>query len=580
MLHVKNHKQKELFDPWRFLGPKRRKRLDQSWPGFFRSEILDELPVTAIAPYFDKGFGRPTKEMHTMLGTLLLQQMLNLTDEETVDQLAFSIQWHYALNISEETDSSKYICPKTLWNIRNIATENNIDTEMFRGITDKLAKIFNVNTENQRLDSVHLKSNMRRLGRISIISTTIHTFLNNLKRQHREAFDSIDTDLVEQYTSPKALACFSMVKPSDSDKTLQSVSQDLYELVHRFKRNKAVLKMRSYGLLSRVLDEQCAIRLSENDQQVRVVPKNPKEVPSHSLQNPSDPEASFCSHKGQGYKAQVMETYTTTEDKDAKAKELNLITHIQVETACQGDAHALKPAIESTQDRGLGPREVQADTLYGGDENWVEAKSKGVDLVSPVKTPPKSTSVKFSFFSFSEEGHITSCPQGEKPLVSIKRKTRYTQRFSLDTCTACPRKEECPGNALQTYYVIRYDDRTFRLSRRMAFEQTGQFREKYRWRAGVEATMSEFNKRTGVKKLRVRGFKAVRFAVVLKAIGVNLFRATAVRMAESMPKSILTRLVFSIFNPFAIFKERFVNKDPCILQYCINNFTYYKYATY
>jgi hypothetical protein len=37
----------------------------------------------------------------------------------------------------------------------------------------------------------------------------------------------------------------------------------------------------------------------------------------------------------------------------------------------------------------------------------------------------------------------------------------------------------------------------------------------------VEATMSAYNRRTGVKQLRVRGLKAVTFAAVLKALGLT-----------------------------------------------------------
>ena len=43
--------------------------------------------------------------------------------------------------------------------------------------------------------------------------------------------------------------------------------------------------------------------------------------------------------------------------------------------------------------------------------------------------------------------------------------------------------------------------------------------------------MSEYDKKTGVKRLRVRGLPAVRHCAVLKAVGINLFRATAVRNA-------------------------------------------------
>ena len=39
--------------------------------------------------------------------------------------------------------------------------------------------------------------------------------------------------------------------------------------------------------------------------------------------------------------------------------------------------------------------------------------------------------------------------------------------------------------------------------------------------------MSQFDRRTGVKQLRVRGFKNVAFCATLKAAGINLIRATA-----------------------------------------------------
>ncbi|MBN1833634.1 MAG: hypothetical protein JW896_16140 [Deltaproteobacteria bacterium] len=89
MLHIKDPRQKDLFDPWRFLSPKRRELLDQSWAGLFREELFCELPVGEVASFFDDDFGRPTKELHTVLVALLLQQSLDLTDEETANQLAF-----------------------------------------------------------------------------------------------------------------------------------------------------------------------------------------------------------------------------------------------------------------------------------------------------------------------------------------------------------------------------------------------------------------------------------------------------------------------------------------------------------
>ncbi len=274
MYKIKNKNQLKLFDPWEHLGPKRRKILDQSWAGLFQKEILTSLPVNKLAPYFNKFFGRPTKELHNVIGALVLQQAFNLTDLETVDQFAFNTQWHYALDITDESDETKYMCPKTLWNMRNIVTENRLEGIIFENVTSKLAEAFKVNTSNQRLDSIHIKSNMRRLGRICLFTETIHKFLVNLKRSNKEQFDSIDQILVEKYLTKKALGCFSKVKPSDSRKTLDEVSKDLFALVQLFKGNEEVKNMYSYKQLERVLNEQCNLTGSD-DKPLEV--KAPKE---------------------------------------------------------------------------------------------------------------------------------------------------------------------------------------------------------------------------------------------------------------------------------------------------------------
>jgi len=78
-----------------------------------------------------------------------------------------------------------------------------------------------------------------------------------------------------------------------------------------------------------------------------------------------------------------------------------------------------------------------------------------------------------------------------------------------------------------------------RIAKRRAHEQSEEFKDRYRWRSGVEAAMSEYDRRTGVKKLRVRGLKAVKYCATLKALGVNIFRVSAVRMRSLMPEECL-----------------------------------------
>ena len=97
-----------------------------------------------------------------------------------------AIKFIFALDIPPESDAAKYMCPKTLWSMRQKVTDQESDTVLFQQATHKLARVFAVDTTTQRLDSVYLRSNMRRLGRLGILTGCINRLLVNLKHRHRK----------------------------------------------------------------------------------------------------------------------------------------------------------------------------------------------------------------------------------------------------------------------------------------------------------------------------------------------------------------------------------------------------------
>jgi hypothetical protein len=555
MIFAKDHKTRYIFDPWSFLGPKRKRLLKESWAGLFREHVLFQLPVNKIAPYFCSNFGRPSKEIYSAIGVLILQQMHDYSDIETVHQLAFNEQWHYALGIdNDESDAAKYMCPKTLWNFRDKVAENELEADIFDSVVDELTKAFSVGTDKQRVDSVHIKPNMRRLSRIGIFSRTIHSFLVNLKRQHKELFQTLSKELVERYFKKKALACFSQVKPSTSKKTLTSVSHDLLELVQAFKDKDDVGSMHTYKLLQRVLKEQCSI--TESEDAVEVIVKPPKEVPTDSLQNPSDPDAGYSGHKGQGYQVQLMETYSREDTPSNKPKELNLITYVKVEPANESDTKALIPALSSTTKRGLAPKEVLADSSYGSDENTEAANAMGVKVISPTMGKKPEGSLTLADFGFSETGEIAHCPIGQTPLQTKHKEDKHTIVFNSEHCLSCHKSAECLAKQGIKACYLHYTDKHLRLAMRRQTEQQPEFKDQYRYRAGIEATMSYYDRTTGVKRLRVRGLKAVRYYATLKAVGVNILRATAVKTAKTCFKATSESKYSAFDRIITVFKEQ------------------------
>lgn len=341
--------------------------------------------------------------------------------------------------------------------------------------------------------------------------------------------ETVSRPIIERYLSESAMGCFARVKPSESRKTLTDVSRDLFNLYAQFKDHSDVTGMYSFKDLTRVLHEQCNLT-DDADNPVEIKP--PQEIASDSLQNPSDPDATYSGHKGQGYQVQVMETYST-ENADNAKDSLRLITHVQVEPAHQSDANALIPAIESTEAAGIKPREILADSLYGSDDNCREAEKHDVEVVAPVMGGPEKEGFGLADFRMDESGRVSACPLGHSP-VKVKKKKRHSVGFDALICDDCPERSRCPVNKGRKFYYLRFTEKDRRLAIRRRCEQTEAFKDRYRWRAGVEAAMSEYDRRTGVKHLRVRGFKAVKYSATLKALAVNIFRAAAIRATRMM----------------------------------------------
>lgn len=505
-------------EPWRaVLNDKKIKMLSDSWAGVVRENILPTFPVKEISKHFSKDMGRPTKELVTAIGAIVLQQLFDFTDEESRDQMAFNEQWHYALDSFNPDD--QIISLKTLWNVRHLLISDQAANKLFRQATDKLAMVYNVDTRLQRLDSVHIFSNMAMLGRVRLLVRVISIFLKNLKRHHRDLYNARTlNDIKGRYEKEDDDAYFGNVKPSGSQKRLQDIALDMHFLIDFFGANQAVTSMYSYKTMQRVFSEHCTVEHKE------VLVKPAKEIPSDSIQNPSDIDATYDGHKGQGYQVQLMETYSRKDAAaDVENKKLELITHVKVEPAHIHDSKAIKPALEELDERDLLPEELSADTAYGSEANRTISKGHGVDLISPV--PGKKPEKDMTGFEYNETTYeIVKCPEGRIPLEIKRNRDSQTAIFSWEQCRSCSQMETCPVKKGKRGCLINYREKEAKTTIHRQYEQSQEFKDKYRYRSGIEATNTRYIHMTGARRLRYRGLERVDFAATLKALGINIFR--------------------------------------------------------
>ena len=254
------------------------------------------------------------------------------------------------------------------------------------------------------------------------------------------------------------------------------------------------------------------------------------------MQNPSDPEATYDGHKGPGYQVQLSETCHP--DNPAQ-----LITCAIPQTAAESDAKAVEPVLEELKAKDLVPKELLADTPYCGDENVQTAEARGVELLGPVPSDAASKSSSdeagedkedkvepltiddFNVDETTEE--VTCCPAGHTPESSKHDgSTGVTKTIMPDSaCSGCEYFEQCPMKKIRDQYVLEHTAKSRRLAGRRRETATEVFKERYKIRSGIEGTNSGLKRRTGLGRLRVRGWPAVSHAIYLKIAGWNLLRA-------------------------------------------------------
>lgn len=134
-------------------------------------------------------------------------------------------------------------------------------------------------------------------------------------------------------------------------------------------------------------------------------------------------------------------------------------------------------------------------------------------------------------FSLDDDGLVLRCPNGIEPVSTSTATAKLQARFDLSICRACQDQNRCPMQAAKHDGKIarfQYTPTRAANQKRRLYERSDAFQEIYRWRAGIEATMSRLKHQMNLANLRIRGMSAMRYTVNLRALGLNIRRCAAI----------------------------------------------------
>lgn len=590
----------------------KRAQLESGWSGVFRREILPMLreAEAAFTDLYHPVFGAPNKPVAELLGTLILKEFHDYTDEQTLEAVQFNLQWQYALQLGF---SQAFICQKTLHNFRDRMVKSQKHQRLFHTLTGQIIDGFGLDTSRQRMDSTHVVGAMQQLTRLGLFVKTIEAFLFKLKRMAKKdekvasALEKLPRKFHGRYLDREGY--FSDTRSSLAPRRLNACARDLWELIDRFRGDTKLSKLKQYVHLKRVFKDQCeGVPPSQetqtqpieaphdqkeaqekgfaeasdtsvpahvadacdppesptspgNDSQAfdeTVALKDPRQVASTSLQNPSDPDATF-GHKGKGYQFQLCETCVPDNP-------FQVITTTLLQGAHESDQNATIPLLETLEKQGNKPDVAFADGNYVSGENIVQAQGMGVDLQGPLPgSKPAPEALTLSDFTFDlTNQQVLICPTGQAPLRHQDTRDHKGRNayFDRTLCDQCPHASPCPTHLNQTERRLTWTPETLATARRQDEQQTTAFKEAYKIRSGIEATISHDKNDQGLGHLRVRGRPAVELAATFKTLALNVQRAVkyalktmkeAAKTHSPTPQDIRARFFFKnwVFGAFS-----------------------------
>ena len=468
--------------------------------------------------------GKPAFPPYILAMVCIFQFMEDLSDREAADAVRARIDWKYALHLPLDDPGFDY---SVLSEFRQRLLEHDKGLMMFERVLKRLEALGLLRKRGkQRTDGTHVLAASRQLSRLEMVIETMRIALESIARVTPEWLQAgAPSEWYERY-HPAWQGLRLPKKREEREALLLTVGEDGYALLDRVNRPdtpEAVRFLPAISMLRRVWDQEF-VRDGEG---VRPRPPGQRVSGEEMIVTPRDEEARRSTHgalEWQGYRVHWTETCDEFLPR--------LITHVEVTPATTPDVVMLPEIHKALAQQGRTPAIHLVDRGYVAGHVLAQAEQQyGIDVVGPA---PQDTSWQartpggftLDHFTVDWEKKQAVCPQGHSSVTWSESQNDYGHPvvhivFAKDTCDACPVREKCTrsrttGRRLKVLRTHEY------IRRARERQETPEFRQMYKQRAGVEGTVSVTVRQHGMRRSRYIGLAKTRLQALFTAMAVNL----------------------------------------------------------
>jgi len=167
----------------------------------------------------------------------------------------------------------------------------------------------------------------------------------------------------------------------------------------------------------------------------------------------------------------------------------------------------------------------------------VSARQRGITLLGPLladtSAQARTGGYTADMFAIDWDHRQATCPQGAvsstwAPLRQKDGKEAISVRFATAACRACPARDKCTTakwTGRQLFIRPRPIHEAVTAAR--AGQDSQDWKDRYKSRAGVEGTMGQSTHVTGIRRARYLGLEKTRLEHLAAATAINVIRIDA-----------------------------------------------------
>jgi transposase len=475
--------------------------------------------------------GQPAEAPWRLALVLVMQFAEGLSDEQAVEAVRSRIDWKYALSL-ELGDSG--FDSSVLSEFRSRLVAGGVEMMLLDKMLDRFkAAGLLKGRGRQRTDSTHVLAAVRALNRLACIGETMRLTLNTLAVATPDWLrPRLDAEWGERYGArfdnhrlPKTKA--------ERQALAERIGEDgriLLRALHQADTPDWLRQLPAVQTLRQVWIEQ--YYGVDDAEPMRLRDKSDQPPARRRVHTPHDTEARYAIKRTTtwtGYKAHLTETC----DEDEEIP--HLITHVVTTEATASDRSVLADIHAALAAKGLSPAEHLLDAGYVDSRTMVTSQQEHqIEVLGPVpgdqSWQAKEGGFDVTCFVLDWEAQTMTCPQG---IINEKWSRTHDQRgnpiinirFPARACRTCSVRQQCTRSVNGSRHITvrpRAQHEAIQMARQR--QQTQEFKDRYKIRAGIEGTISQSVRVAGFRRARYVGLAKTHLQHVLTAAAINLRR--------------------------------------------------------